>query len=267
MTKQARVRFIHSIVSAALLVILAVCFAVGSVTIYRSADANPYTYESVGRVFGYIAVPLVLCLLAVVGGIIIHFACPTEEQKLRAKPTDAVVAHRLAARTNIDAATESDLDVLGALRFRRRLFYFINIAVYAVLVIYSAISCLISLAFATAADEHGKLICIGQCAIVLLIASAIAFAVTVARLYTDAASYRRECDVLRGIMKREGGTLKVVERAGEDEQQGSKPVANIIRVSVAVIAVVFIIVGICNGGMRMLLENAITLCKSCVGIG
>lgn len=266
MTKQARVRFIHSIVSAVLLVILAVCFAVGSITVYRSADTKPYTYESIGHVFGYIVVPLVLCLLAVVGGIIIHFVCPAEGQKLRGRPSDAVVARKLAARTNIDAATVGDIDNLAALRFHRCIFFGINIAVYAVLVIYSAISCLISLAFATLADEHGKLLCIGQCAIVLLIAAAIAFAVTVARLYTAAASYRRECDVLRAIMKREGGVLKVAQPAAADEQRGNN-VANIIRALVALVAVVFIIVGICNGGMRMLLENAITLCKSCVGIG
>ncbi|MDE6442344.1 MAG: thioredoxin [Clostridia bacterium] len=40
-----------------------------------------------------------------------------------------------------------------------------------------------------------------------------------------------------------------------------------VRIAVGVIAVSFIIAGICNGNMSRILEKAINICMECIGLG
>ena len=267
-TKQ-RVHFIYGITLGVLLGILAVCFAVGCIAVYTSSEVKPYTYESVGRVFGYIAVPTFLTLVGIVGGIVIHYALPIEEKRLRPHVDPRVSVNRLATRTNPAVATDDERARLSELRLHRDVFRWVCYSLYIVLSLFSVIFSIIYLSGSAGADEHGKVACIGICSIVILGCCLVAGGVTVARIITDASSYNEEASILREVMKRKDGTVRAVRSDSPDEQvmRRERLTELIVRLGVAVVAVAIIIVGICNGGMRMLLENAITLCKSCVGIG
>ncbi len=266
-TKQ-RVHFIYGAALGILLGILAICFAVGCIAVYNSAEIKPYTYESIGRVFGYIAVPTVLTLVAIVGGIVIHYALPIEQGKLRPRVDAAVSVNRLATRTNPAAATEEEKAHLGKLRLHRDVFRFVCYALYISISLFSVIFCLVYSMKSAGLDEHGKVACIGVCALVLLAGCLVCGGATVARIITDASSYKEEAAVLREIMKRKGGALRPEKDSFDAAAIKRESITALtVRLGVSAVALTFIIVGACLGGMNMVFENAITLCKSCVGIG
>lgn len=79
MTKK-RIHFIYGILLSVMLVITGICLCVACVGIYLSGE-QPFSREAVAAAFGYIAVPVYLCLALVVGGFILDAISPAEPGK------------------------------------------------------------------------------------------------------------------------------------------------------------------------------------------
>ncbi len=58
----------------------------------------------------------------------------------------------------------------------------------------------------------------------------------------------------------------VSKRFGIDNEKNSNKV-RIIRLAVIIVAVVLVIIGICNGSAKAVLSKAITICTECIGLG
>ena len=59
----------------------------------------------------------------------------------------------------------------------------------------------------------------------------------------------------------------IPEKAESFYDKNEKIINNIIRVTILIISVVFIIIGIINGGMADVLGKAVRICTECIGLG
>lgn len=70
------------------------------------------------------------------------------------------------------------------------------------------------------------------------------------------------CNILREVIKNNG---KVIKK--EIESKKKQLIMKISQISILCIAVVFIIIGISNGGAEDTLQKAINICTECIGLG
>jgi hypothetical protein len=83
-----------------------------------------------------------------------------------------------------------------------------------------------------------------------------AFAVVIGATFVCRRSMEREIQLLKGIP------------GGEAPEAAAKPsCVNYVRVALYAVAVVLILLGINNGGMRDVLVKAINICTECIGLG
>ena len=85
MTKK-RIHLLYSILLTAMLLITGVCLCVACAAIYFSGK-QPFTPESVKAAFGYIAIPVYLCIALAAGGLILDAVSPAETKKRKVKKT------------------------------------------------------------------------------------------------------------------------------------------------------------------------------------
>ena len=82
----------------------------------------------------------------------------------------------------------------------------------------------------------------------------------VCTLYEEYSS-KLSIEIIKGIIKVNGRKpLKAIIKNNQLK-------INIARISILVIAVVFIITGIFNGGASDVLQKAINICTECIGLG
>ena len=87
---------------------------------------------------------------------------------------------------------------------------------------------------------------------------ALAFGALCAASHQAAKSVRREIDLLKAAPQQ-----KPVSSADE----AVKPVSPYLRAALYVAAVVLIVLGVMNGGLRDVLVKAINICTECIGLG
>ena len=75
-----RIHLVYSIALSVMLVITGICLCVACLGIYLSGK-QPFSQEAVAAAFGYIAVPVYLCIALVIGGLILDALYPAELKK------------------------------------------------------------------------------------------------------------------------------------------------------------------------------------------
>ena len=78
-------------------------------------------------------------------------------------------------------------------------------------------------------------------------------------------SYKREIDALKSLLVIANSDVPAPEMP---ETKDRKPaLVNLARASIITVAVVFIVLGIFNGGMSDVLGKAVRICTECIGLG
>ena len=91
--------------------------------------------------------------------------------------------------------------------------------------------------------------------------SVIAVGVHIPIAYYAESSAQRELDIMKNYIK-ENGAPKVV-----NNEKNSADYSIIVKCAVVAIAVVFIALGIVNGGMGDVFAKAVKICTECIGLG
>ena len=110
-----KIRLIRDIVLSVLILLAGVCFILSCVAIYHRGD-RPFSRESVAEQFGMIAIPVYICIGAVIVGGILSWIFPKEE-RLRAKNDQRAQLRRLHQKIDLDVA---DRKVVIAVAMERR---------------------------------------------------------------------------------------------------------------------------------------------------
>lgn len=89
----------------------------------------------------------------------------------------------------------------------------------------------------------------------------IAFINLIVTTLYEEHSAKKELELVKKIIKTDGKKTK------ETYIENNNKVINIARVSLLVLSVLFIVVGIFNGGAEDVLQKAINICTECIGLG
>ena len=255
-----RVRLGYSIALSAILVVLGILFISSCYSIYKSG-VSPFTRESIGKAFSKIAIPTYLTIVAVIGGFVIHLAMPKDEPKLVGLRTPSVVLKTLSAKVNI--LKERKLRKILTLAF-------------AVLLVLEATVPLFYLLnpanFPGVSGEYNAEILHGMLVYLAFLSPAIVYSVVYTVLFD--LSCKREIELSKaaikvlpkGTLAEEDSTCPLCRAVGY-LKKNEKPIILGVRIALVGCALLFIVLGVRNGGMTDVLNKAIKICTECIGLG
>ncbi len=259
-----RVYTVYGIALSALLVIAGICLIAACISIYQSGS-TPFTYERISTHFALIAVPVLLALVGVIGGIVLSLVGTPELQKTKPMRHAAVTLATLSAKMDPDAC---DPTIRAGLRKEQRLRQTLGIvaaAICAVAAIPPLVWCLDTTHF-TIDNLNGDII---AAAIILLPCTVIGLGACVAATLLRGASTQREIALVKAAIAAgaKAPAKPSTAKAGKAAVTDSPYFLWGARCVILAVGVAFIVLGVQNGGMADVLGKAVRICTECIGLG
>lgn len=257
-----RLHLIYGVILSVLIVAVGICFMVSCVSIYRLGE-SPFTYESIGAHFRYIAIPTYVCLAAILGGIVISLACPLTPARLRGGAETKTAIARLSRRVDTAAC---DPDLMGRIRAQRTLRRVLCI-VAAVLCAAMAIVCLVYLCNPVHFDMENINGDVINSMKLVLPCTAVGLAICTIVSLWGKRSLLAELALVKQAVAASPLPKDAEVPTIKTKKSLSPKAVWMIRGAIAAVAVTFIVLGVFNGGMADVLGKAIRICTECIGLG
>ncbi len=283
-----RIWLIYGLVLSALILALGVCFMVSCVSIYRTG-ASPFSPTSIGEAFARFAPLAYLTVAVLAGSIVLALLLPGEHTRPKAQRDSMTTLAGLYARADIASCDPAYGDALRRLSGVRRIIGWVPVGVSVLAAIPPLWWCLNPAHFqdpgAISTDLNGDII---AAAGLIIPCALIALGMWLAMLYSRSALISREIAILKQVI---ADTAKA--RAAEKHQTGTVPVGGkpsadasnktirkdhggrrrssavlwSVRGVILAVGIVFVILGVLNGGMADVLGKAVRICTECIGLG
>ena len=258
---RGRLRLGFAIAATLLLCILGVLTILACYNIYISGD-SPFTRESVGAALLSLILPAVLTLVCLIGAAIVETRFPAPQKKQGSSVPDSVLVARLSQKCNLAADEDSSVKIRRERSLRR-----ILRTVTLVLALGASVLALVLCANPTryTEDLNGSVLRMTVTLILCYLPSLISACVW---QIVVPSSLRRELSLLRALPRTE--TKQEEEKSNaifSFLRKNEKPVLLGVRIALLGAAVVYITLGILNGGMGDVLQKAIKICTECIGLG
>lgn len=265
MTQKNRktIHMLYGVILALLIVAVGVCFIVSCVSIYKSGESRPFSRESVAAQFEKIAIPTYVCIAAVVGGIALNVALPLEKTKLRAKNDPKKKLDRLMKKIDLDMC-EPDISKKIRMLILERRIAMIACAVVAIAAFVPVAIHLFNLDHFTVENLNGDVF---MAIWIVLGASLVALGSGIACTLFVKYSFEEQIALATSVIA--GGNAKAADKASDESKsaRSRKWILPAVRFGLLGVGIVFVVLGIFNGGMRDVLEKAIAICTECIGLG
>ncbi len=261
------------IVTSILLALSGILLCISCLSIYRSAEANMFTYEKIGEAFSKIAVPIYITLAAIALGAI--YLCYTrlssdgEKEKLKVRKNLKATVAALAKRVDTEKLPEDTKATLAKERDLRRTLKLVNTTLCVLSAVLPPIYLLNpELYLGTTSSEVSAevlycflfyLVCLLPLAVYNL-------------LYTILAerSLTKEAELLKSIVKNSTNSTSAQEARPQQKAifyKNKKAIILCLQIAIFATAGAFIILGIFNGGMQDVWKKAAEICAECIGLG
>ena len=254
-TKLGRILSIATAISA---VVLGILLIISCVHIYYSGGANPFTREKVVEYFALLALPSIITIGLAVAGIIFNTATDSKDEIVSAR-TSLEMLESYKKRFNISTASGDEAEIINKeVKLRK------NLAI--VCFIISAIlftPALIYLCFiADFSVENLNSDVIAALTVVLPL-STLSVCAHIPHLYSAEKSAERELEAIKVAIKKR--SIEKYESTRSFDL--GKKILPVVRYVVLGVAVLFVVLGIFNGGMSDVLAKAVKICTECIGLG
>ncbi len=277
MTKASihKIRKIYGICMAAYSCVVGLLFIWQVWSIFRSAPDNPYTVASITAAFSKIAVFVWLWVAAMVFGA---FLPKKEQEKLKANVPTKIQIERLQKRLVLDDEER------GAIKSMEnfRLAMFCATVIVWIVVIIVGICFLTDSSYTPRFDkeffqEHNALVDRIVCFVPWVLGGILISLLTAVKIEKS----RILQIILMKNMLAEKAKIGKMENTAEKPEK-TCPIKRICgkltclktpkgvmttRIALGVIGVVFVVIGIFNGGMGDVLDKAVKICTQCIGLG
>ena len=257
--KLRKLHLIYGIVLSTIIIVTGICFIVSCVDIYRSG-MRPFTYESINSHFMAIIVPVILCIVGIIGGMVVSFF-PLEKPKIKGIIDTGITLRKMSSKIDL---SKCDEETQTKIKKERKLRLYTNIFCIDAIVVSLIIALIYTLNKNNfpANDINAEMI---NAMLFVIPCTIVSISSIFANVLVCGASYVRELDIIKASFKTAkkddiSGQWSVVSGQNEKILLGA-------RLSILVIAIVFIVVGIFNGGMADVLQKAINICTECIGLG
>lgn len=273
--KIRRLHGIYSIVTAALCILAGISLILACLSIYAGGE-GVFSRESVWAAFLAILAPLLLFILALIGGAVLSFVLPLPSVKGAPSARVFFDRARVAHEWLLDCA---DLTRLGeketaAIAKEGRLRRILTAGGTLAASVCAIPPLVYFLDFSNFPNKDLTAEVMGAL-YVLLPCSALALYFLYIMSHLLALSYDRENALLRSAVK--AGAVRESERAANEKQtdgrlrawlaRHEKALILALRGGVLALSAAFIILGVDNGGMNDVLQKAIRICTECIGLG
>ncbi len=261
-----RTHLIYGICLSVLIVVAALSIILSCYAIYGGGE---FSREIVAEQFSKIAVLVYLCVAGIVGGVILSICLPVQKESagkeniksLKAHPNYFMTRERLAQKVSLDTCEPTLARKIKTEQTKRVIFA----GVCAVICAIAAIPLLLHICDPQSYDKY----LINQSIIPAVVFTLIwcIFSLIFCLMLSI---------ITRISQKAEIGYLKEAISLGATAPQKSDNCAKTkketvilwsVRGVILATAIVFIVVGIFNGGMADVLGKAIRLCTECIGLG
>ncbi len=257
-----RMRLAYGIVLSVLILAAGGALILACLSVFHS-PAGTFSRETVATAFGRIAVLVYLAVGGILVGAILSIVFPEEPRRVKPLREDKGVLQKLIADYDLAGLSPDALSAIHRERNVRKKLTILATAASLLLSIPPILWILLPGHFG-AGDKNKE----------IMIASVIVFGCfTLAMLISFVVGV-----LVSGSCRRERAMIKlaVANRAAvKREASPERPVRFwdkpstvwAVRGSVLVLSVVFIILGVQNGGMRDVFAKAVRICTECIGLG
>lgn len=275
--KQKKItRLVYGIILSALTIVAGVLLIVQSQRIYHSTPISPYSREVVAKYLSEISAVLYVWIAAVIVGAILWQIIPPEQKKLRGTIYNTSVLKRTKSRLPLGVSSQKlhRMEVAKAI-------------VWAVAIAFAILSCvMIGLVvwnknyYHLEASQFNPM----QDMLNMLpkfmpwVAAALLVAIGVS-VYTE-ISAKYELNEVKRLIVESKKNPEIIPQSVVQKKKLNVEIPQVFksakfkkyallstRVALAVVAVVFVIVGALNGGLLAVLEKAVNICRECIGLG
>ena len=269
-----RIHLIYDISLSVLLGITAVLFIVSCYQIYKSGS-EPFTRASIAEAFSKIAVPVYITIVGVIGGIAVDVAMPKEGTKLKGARSAGAALDKLCDKLNYSELTQDEVFAIEKEHKLRRILGYVNVGLLVLSGILPMIYLLNPANFPAVTGEYNAEILHGMLFYVISLLPLLIYEIAYVILID--ASISREVTVVKEAIKNHGTGEGIpasaecndcfVCKSIEFIKANKKPIILGIRIAFVGTAIVFIIIGIFNGGAGAVLQKAVKICTECIGLG
>lgn len=271
-TKARLLKSVYNVTFSVLTVIVGALFIWQVWSMYLSAGNKPaYSVERIATYFGQISAPVFCWLVSLLGNILLDLIFPDPTQKVKAYVDTTERLRNMQKRLPKDYDT-SKIDVWDGLRTAFWVLTFAECIFTAIL----ALSHLFNenyIPIRTSAffTEHHAVV--DRLAFILILSLSCAVSVIIANGIDVLATKKQTALLQKAFVENKGKLLPPAQnnvckcKAAMEKFFESKAFILSTRITIAVIGVVFVIWGICNGGLISVLDKAINICTQCIGLG
>ena len=262
---------IYGIALSLALIVVGILFISSCYSIYKSGT-SPFTRAAIGEAFSRIAVPVYLTVALIIGGGVITVLIPETEGKLVGLKSARVVLKRLADKVDLDSIDTELAEEITKERWLRVTLDRINAALLALTAILPLFYLLNPNNFPAVSGEYNAEILHGMLVYLIFLAPVALYEVVYIILFDR--SCRRESELCKEAIKT-AGTFRKSEREETSDisrtvgffKENEKQILLGVRIALVGCAIVFIALGVVNGGMTDVLNKAIKICTECIGLG
>ena len=252
------VRLIYRSILSLALIATGIMLMVSCVNIYNIGQ-RPFTPSNISEAFSKIAVFVWITCGAIVAGFILDLLLPAEPHKIKSVKDKKTTLLHLQRKLNVSAVDEATLILIKKEEKTRKIVRIVTIA----LGIAAAIPAIIySFNFKNFGADYNASV-ISAC--LLLIPSAfVCMGICTAFAYFESASISRQITLTKSALAAQKTTLQ--KEIARKSTSHTKLIFG-IRIAIALVAIIFIALGIINGGMADVLSKAVNICTECIGLG
>lgn len=269
------VRTVYASVLSAMLLFTAILFIISCIGIWQSGSM-PFTRESIGNALTKLIIPIVITLCLIIGAPILHLCMPVSKKaKVAVDPIDtaAILSRKIELTDCSTARAERIIN-----ERKKRSFLKLGGALLFLLSLIYPIIYILTPANFTGKDVNVDVL-LGALHIIIAFIPMATYA-TVAS-YMCRSSYLAEAESLKAAIKEKAELTEDEKYLPASECKVSKTLGSVktfykkhnrafsigIKCAVLCVAILFIVLGIFNGGMGDVLAKAVKICRECIGLG
>lgn len=251
---------ILSILLGALMILFVFTIYFNGKAIRESSDPTYqiYTREIVGKYLGYLLIPFILWVLVIIAGLVINYLFPINDKKkikISEIETYFMIKHKIPLN---DENYSNELKIINNEQKKRKIGFIIVSVISLLCMIFPARYLFNFSNFTTiemSAIEEAKKMVLNVFPWIIG-----AFVLFGGYIYYMSNSIKKELNEIRNILKTYKSTSKWKMKKTNILH------INIVRACIGVVAVVFIVLGIFNGGVDNVIAKAVNICTECIGL-
>ena len=254
-TINSKIHKIYSIILSISLIVSGLCLIVSCVNIYKSGD-EPFSRASVADAFGYIAIPVYICLVLTVVGFVIDFIFKGNTEISKPVKSYEYILGIFYKKRDINGCDEKLVQDINAQKSKRKRLTLIRMIVLIICSIIFLIYALNSKNFHQSEINESMI----KAMYILIPCILVAFACSLYTIIEGEKSLQTEIELLKKApLKKDTTDVDVTEPSAK--------CTLIARYVILALGVVLLIYGFISGGTADVLTKAINICTECIGLG